>query len=449
MLPEQQEDVCDLWTLDSLMETSVADKSFSQCKSFNSTGTNLRTEKTYKAGKKNNPGYTMEGNSFERQPASTDLESFEESVSSWLGSIERTRTYSKPCLTKYSDMKLLPTGVDVSDLSPPSPVISLFSLDSSDLEVQMLIDAEHAIQTQDGTIVESLQMDMVDELDLLDCYDNHGDLQIHNNDPKCKTAEWMVHNEEDLEETSMFPSSLDSLGILENLTGFGSGTSTLCNLSQNGQEFDANILSNQEPHRHSFHHNQINYSMNHNNILEGHFGRAEPCMRANGKEDGSSDTELSAMNGIVSSHHMFSALENQLDSQSKRIHYDIWEQQPLKSSHKSYSSPETDQYLMMQDTDTRNADKNIENQTGSGLQCPIMCCLEGFCYHKGESCFYSKFRGNQSCQNFEGVARSFPATLHKIHPNPIPTPPLDDDWLFSNIVAEEEVNCMSNTFGKY
>lgn len=302
----------------------------------------------------------------------------------------------------------------------------------------MLIDAEHGVQTQDGTIVDSLQMDMVDELDLLDCYDNHGDLQSHNNDPKCKTAEWMLHSEEDLEETSTFPSSLDSLGILENLTGFGGGTGNACNLSQ---EFDANVLSNQESH---FHHNQINYSMNYNNILEG--SRIEPCMRMNGKEDG-----LSAMDGVVSSHRMFSSLENQLDSQSKRIHYDIWEQQPLKSSHKNYSSPETEQYLMMQDNDIRNADKNIENlnQTGSGLQCPIMCCLEGFCYHKGESCFYSKFRGNQSSHNFEGVARSFPATLHKIHPTPIPTPPLDDDWLFSNIVAEEEVNCMSNTFGKY
>ncbi|XDV39893.1 hypothetical protein PO909_009070 [Leuciscus waleckii] len=440
-LPEQQEDVCDLWTLDGLMETNVADKSFSQCKSFNSTGTNLRTEKNCNAAIKNNPGHTIEGNSFERQPPSTDLESFEESVSSWLGSIERTRTYSKPCLTKHSDMKSFPTGVEVSDLSPTSPVISLLSLDSCDLEVQMLIDAEHSVQTQDRTIIDSLQMDIMDDLELLDCYDNHEDLLIQNIDPKCKMAEWMVHSEEDLLETSTFQSSLDS--DVENLTGFGVGTS---NLSQNGQEFEFDVLCNQEPHRRSFHHNQTNYSMNLNNILEGHFGRVEPCMRSNGKEDGYSDTDLSALDGIVSSHHMFPALENQLDSQSKRIDHDIWEQQPLKSSHKNYSSPETDQYLMMQDTDIRNI-VQVENlnQTGSGLLCPIMCCLEGFCYHKGESCFYSKFRGNQNSHNFEGVARSFPAALHKIHPTPIPTPPLDDDWLFSNIVAEDEVN----TFGKY
>ncbi|KAK7157385.1 hypothetical protein R3I93_008769 [Phoxinus phoxinus] len=439
-LPEQQEDVCDLWTSDSLMETNVADKSFSQCKSFNSTGTNLRTEKNCNAAIKHNPGHIIEGNSVERQPPSSDLESFEESVSSWLGSIERT--YPKPCLSKHSDMKLFPTGVEVSDLSPTSPVISLLSLDSCDLEVQMLIDAEHGVQTQDRTIVESLQMDIIDDFELLDCYDNHEDLLIQNSDPKYKMAEWMVRSEEDLQEASAFPSSLDS--DAENLTGFGVGTS---NLSQNGQEFEFDVLCNQEPHRRSFHHNQTNYSMNHNNILEGHFGRVEPCTRTNGKEDGYSDTDVSALDGIVSSHHMFPALENQLDSQSKRIDHDIWEQQPLKSSHKNSSSQETDQYLMMQDTDIRNF-VQVENlnQTGSGLQCPIMCCLEGFCYHKGESCFYSKFRGNQSSHNFEGVARSFPATLHKIHPTPIPTPPLDDDWLFSNIVAEDELN---NTFGKY
>ncbi|XP_067305871.1 uncharacterized protein [Pseudorasbora parva] len=443
VLPEQQEDVCDLWTLDSLIETNVADKSFPQCKSFNSTGPNLRTEKTCKAARKNNPGHTIEGDSFERQSASTDLESFEDSVSSWLGSIERARTYSKPCVTKYSDVKLLPTGVEVSDLSPPSPVISLLSLDSCDLEVQMLIDAEHAVQTQDGTAVDSLHIDIMDDLDLLECYENHGDLQIHDNDPECKTAEWMVHIEEDLQETSTFPSSLDSGYDLETLTGFGVGTSSL---SQNGQEFEFDVLCNEEPHRLSFHHNQTNYSTNHN-ILEGLFSTAEPRMRTNGKENGYSDTDWSAMDDIVSSHHMFPALENQ----SKRIHYDIWEQQPLKSSHKKYSSPETDQYLMMQDTDIRNADTDIVqvenlNQTGSGLQCPIMCCLEDFYHHEGESCFYSRFRDDQSSLNFEGVARSFPATLNKIHPTPIPTPPLDDDWLFCNIVTEDEVN---HTLGKY
>ncbi|XP_016419419.1 uncharacterized protein LOC107748923 isoform X1 [Sinocyclocheilus rhinocerous] len=444
-LPEQQEDVCDLWTLDSLLDTHVADKSFSPCKFSNSRGRNPRTDKDGK-GLKNNPASSMEKDidfsfSFERQPASTDLESLtqmndsllEDSMSSWFGSIERTRTYSKPHLTKYHDVKFLPTDIDVQDLSPPSPVISLLSLDSCDLEVQMLIDAEHNVnQMQDATIVESLQMDMVDDLDLLD-----------------KMAEWMDHSEKDgrcLQETCAFPSSLDS--DLENLTGSGGGaTNSMSTLGQTGHSFFANVLCSQEPHRRSFHHDQINYAMNHNIILEDRFGQVEPCMKTNGKEDCYLDTDFSVMDGNVSSNHMFPGFERQLD-QSKRILHDDWEQQPLKSSYKNYTSPDQ---IMIQETDIRNVDKNtvqVENlnQTLSGPQCPITCCLEGVCYHKEDSCFYTKFRGSH---NFEGVARSFPATLHKLHPTPIQTPPLDDDWLFGNIVAEEEVNSMNNTFGKY
>ncbi|XP_016328765.1 uncharacterized protein LOC107678122 [Sinocyclocheilus anshuiensis] len=449
-LPEQQEDVCDLWTLDSLLETHVVDKSFSQCKFSNRRGENPRTD--CKA-LKNNPGSSMEkdtGFSLERQPASTDLESLtqmtnsllEDSMSSWFGSIERTRTYSKPRLTKCSDMKLLHIEVDVPDLSPPSPVISLLSLDSCDLEVQMLIDAEHCVQTQDANIVESLQMDMVDDLDFLDCSSNHGDLLTHNDDLKCN--EWMGHSEEDgrcLQETCVFPSSTDS--DLENLTGSDGGTSnSMSNLGQTGHEFFANVLCSQEPHRRSFHHDQVNFTMNHNTILENRFGQVEPWMKMNGKEDGYSDTDFYVMDGNISSHHIFPGFKSQLE-QSKRILYDNWEQQHLKSSYKNFTSPVTDQ-IMMQDTDIRNI-VQVENlcQTLPGPQCPIMCCLEGFCYHKEESCFYSQFN------NFEGVARSFPATLRKLHPTPIPTPPLDDDWLFSNIVAEEEVNSMNNTFGKY
>ncbi|XP_018923467.2 uncharacterized protein LOC109050264 [Cyprinus carpio] len=440
MLPEQPEDVCDLWTLDSLLETHVADKSFSQCKFSNRKAANPRPEKALK----NNPGSSMEKDtsfSLEREPASTDLESLtqmtssllEDSTSSWFGSTERTRTYSKPRLNKNSDMKSLPTEVDVPDLCPPSPVISLLSLDSCDLEVQMLIDAEHSVQTQDGTIVESLQMDMVDDLDLLDCSGNHGDLFTHDDDPKCKMVEWMDHSEEDgqcLQETCVFPSSLDS--------GSGGGTSnSMSNLGQTGHEFLANVLCSQEPHKHSFHQDQVNYTMNHNNILEDRFDQVEPWMKMNGKEDGYSDTDFYAMDGNISNQHIFPGFKSQLD-QSKRILYDIWEQQPLKSSCKNYTSPVTDQ-IMMPDTDIRNFDKNIvQVQTLPGLQCPIMCCLEDFCCHKEESCFYSKFRGSQSSYNFEGVARSFPATSHKLHPTPIPTPPLVDDWLFSSIVAEEE-----------
>ncbi|KAK2903318.1 hypothetical protein Q8A67_008031 [Cirrhinus molitorella] len=435
-LPEQQEDVCDLWTLDSLLETNVADKSSPQCKFSNSRGTNPRTEK--------NPGSSIENDidfSFERQPASTDLESLtqmtssllEDSMSSWFGSTERTITYSKPHLTKYSDMKLLPTEVEIPDLSPPSPVISLLSLDSCDLEVQMLVDAEHSVQTQDGTIVESLQMDMVDDLELL----HHGDLLLHNNVLN-------FHSEEDgrcLQETCAFPSSLDS--DLENLTGSGGGTSNFTsNLGQTSHEFFTDVLCGQEPHKRSFHHDQMNYAMNiHSNIPEDCYDQVEPCVKKN-------DTDFSVTDGNVSSHHMFPGFESQLD-QSKRILYDNWEQQPLKNSYRNYTSPATDQ-IMMQDTDIRNV-VQVENlnQTLSGSQCPIMCCLDGFCYHKEESCLYAKFRANQSSHNFEGVARSFPATLYKLHPTPIPTPPLDDDWLFSNIVAEEAVNSMNNTFVKY
>lgn len=379
---------------------------------------------------------------FEGQTESTELTSFDDSVSSWFESIDRTRVYSKPCLSKYSDMKLLPTGAEVPDLSPPSPVISLLSLDSCDLEVQMLIDAEHDVQTQEGTIVGNLQMDIMEELDLLDCSNHHGDLQINNSNHKYKMAEWMADNEEDLEETSIIPNSLDSEYDLENLTGSSGETN---NFTTNlGQEFDANRLCNEEPNERGFHHNQMNYSMNPNNTLDSHLGCVETCLKMNEKDDSYSITDLSIMGDIVLNRHVFPTLENEQGSQSKRILSENWEQQPLEVSYKNYSRAEKDLYIMMQDDDVRG--KNMaqaDNQTGLSVQCPTICCPEGFCYHKGESCFYSKY------ENFEGVARSFPAMSDKMQPTPIPTPPLDDDWLFSDIVAEEEVNSMSKTFGSY
>ncbi|XP_043117669.1 uncharacterized protein LOC122360899 isoform X2 [Puntigrus tetrazona] len=435
-LPEQQEDVCDLWTLDSLLDTHVADKGFSPFS--NSKETHPRTEKGSEA-LENRPASSTEKDidfsfSFERQSTSTDVESLtqlnnsllEDSVSSWFGSIERTRTCSKPRLTKYHDVKLLPTDVDVQDLSPPSPVISLLSLDSCDLEVQMLIDAERNVnQVQNDAIAESLQMDVMDDLELLDCSGTHG--------------VWMDHGEEDgpcLQEA--FPSSLVS--DLENLTGSGGGTSnSISNLGQTGHELFADVLCSQEPHRCSFHHDQINYAMNHNNVLEERFGQAEACMKTNGKEDGYLDADFSVMDGNVTSNHMFSGFESQLD-QSKMILYDSWEQQALKSSYKNYTAADQ---IVTQGTDVRNV---VQVENLNQAQCPITCCLEGFCYHEEDPCFYTKFRGSH---NFEGVARSFPAKLHKLHPTPILTPPLDDDWLFSNIVAEEEVNIINNTFGKY
>ncbi len=66
------------------------------------------------------------------------------------------------------------------------------------------------------------------------------------------------------------------------------------------------------------------------------------------------------MDGNVSSNHMFPGFERQLDH-SKRILYDDWEQQPLKSSYKNYTSPDQ---IMMQGTDIRMLKKNnvqVEN----------------------------------------------------------------------------------------
>ncbi|KAL7874300.1 hypothetical protein SRHO_G00052700 [Serrasalmus rhombeus] len=54
---------------------------------------------------------------------------------------------------------------------------------------------------------------------------------------------------------------------------------------------------------------------------------------------------------------------------------------------------------------------------------------------RGESCSYSNCDEDGSIPSFEGVAQSFPAPAHKLHPQPVLTPPLED-WLFSNIVAE-------------
>lgn len=45
---------------------------------------------------------------------------------------------------------------------------------------------------------------------------------------------------------------------------------------------------------------------------------------------------------------------------------------------------------------------------------------------------------NQSCIPFEGVARSFPAPGHTPHPHQVLTPPLEDDWLFTDIMGAHQ-----------
>lgn len=272
----------------------------------------------------------------------------------------------------------------------------------------MLIDADHA--AQDG-----LQMDMVDSFDL--CWSENQDVQIYN--PTCKTAEWTVDDEERYVQNNTRLSCLDS--------GYGGGFSPrefeydlqinpMCNLDLKGQELS--ILGSQETQRRIFHHDQVNY-YSQSNIPEDHFSQFAPCMMTN--------PSLSVNNqqpDCVGSSHI---LDHQLENHN-------WDQELGKGTYRNYSQSVTHQHLMSGDTNMRNADMNkTHNRTGSHLQCTIMD--ESF-YDKGESCSYSKFRGNQSSHNFEGVARSFPATIHKTHPTPIPTPPLDDDWLFSNIVAE-------------
>ncbi|XP_055065682.2 uncharacterized protein [Misgurnus anguillicaudatus] len=366
--------------------------------------------------------------SFERQQVSTDLESLtqmtssllEDSMSNWFESIERMRTNSKPLIAKCSEH----TGNDIPDLSPPSPVISLLSLDSCDLEIQMLIDAD---QTQDGPVAESLQMEMIDSFDLLYCSDNQEDQHcIQNN------------------------SSLNAPYDTENLTRSAGGSSTqefeydsqimtmlgnsVPNLDQKSQELSLNQDRLQSP---------VSYSMSQNNIPEDHYRQLAPCMMTNRKESGYLESTLSVSNQTVlncvgSSHHTFP----EMDCQSKQIPFDNWEQRSGVSTYKNYSQGlETPQHLMLHDTNIRNVEKNIiknDSRTGSsGFQCSIMdrSCFEGLSYDKRESCSYSKFRANQSTHNFEGVARSFPAKVHKTHPNLIPTPPPDDDWLFSNIMA--------------
>lgn len=423
---EQQEDVCDLWTLDSLMETQVADRDFLHWKPLNSRNTNPRTEKPSKNRNQMeiNPGNSTDF-SFEKQQASTDLESrlLEDNVSTWIGSTERMRTNSKPLIGKCSD---------VPDLSPPSPVISLLSLDSCDLEIQMLIDADHPTQ-------DSLQMDAVDSFDLY--YSDKQDVQIY--DPKCKTAEWTVHSDGDQNNNTDL-SCLDSGFDMNNLTGsdgcfspqeFDLQTNNVLensNLDPDGQELNVQVSQR-------FHPDQVNYYTSQNNVPEDHFGQFAPCMMPNRKEAGYLATALSVSNQMdqigsshILDHHIFPELENQLEYQSKRIQN--WEQGSGKSTNKSYS--QSLEHLMSLDTNIRNADEIITQiRAGSALHGLIMdsSCFEGS-YDTGESCSYSKFRGNS--HNFEGVARSFPATVHKTHSDPIPTPPLDDDWLFSNIVAE-------------
>lgn len=440
---EQQEDVCDLWTLDTLMETQLTD----------SRGTYPRTEKALdnKNRMEVNTGSSIEKDSifsFDRQQMSTDLESFtqmtgsllEDSVSTWIESIERMRTNTKPLITKCSDMKPQHTWNDVQELSPPSPVISLLSLDLCDLEIQMLIDADHAAQTQD-----SVQMDMMDSFDLY-CSENQ-DVQIY--DSKCKTAEWIVDDEERCVQNDNTRVNCLDLGCdMDNLTGSAGGFSpqefeydllgnSMSNLDQKGQELS--VLGSQETQKRILHPNQVNYYTSQSHIPEDHFSQFAPCMMTNRNDTGYLATALSISDQMVDCIGSSHILDHQLDCQSNRIQFDNWEQQSEKSTYKNYSPIlETHQHHMSQDTNMRGADKNLtHNRIGSDLQSTIMdgSCIESF-YDKGKSCSYSKFRGNRSNHNFEGVARSFPATIHKIHPTPIPTPPLEDDWLFSNIVAE-------------
>lgn len=385
----------------------------------------------------------------------------EDSVFTSLESIER--------ITKNSPVQFLNSpdgeqqqphylGLTLFDLSPTSPVSPL-SLNSCDFEVQIQPYDDHNSQIQQAA--ESLQMDLMDNLELLDSEE-----YLQQIDQMDMTTVWDIHNEEDF---SCFQDSFPYHNTLHTACNMNKQYSTcgdadICERLQQIATWHENSVKNMNLEdelrsnttcslAHFGSGGQHNQSIQTKATLDCNINQPEESTVVN-KEGHYSTRDVwtvSEQRNILSQ-----VLQELKPDTLDQTQPNSWEQHLRHYNH----TPSKDPYCTVRDKDKKTIDSGHNLNPDLDLSSPLNppCSSATNCYgfdislQVNSKCIrdsftFSDIGDNQSIPSFEGVAQSFPAPYQTPHPHPVSTPPLSDDWLFSNIATEVDFTSMIRSHG--
>ncbi|KAL6488579.1 hypothetical protein MHYP_G00023200 [Metynnis hypsauchen] len=389
----------------------------------------------------------------------------EESVFSWLESTERRRQNSDADTLGSPDVEQQYLGIALFDMSPTSAAVSPFSLDSCDFEEQMHQDGDHSSEMQHVT--ESFQVDVMENLELLDSMEGY--LQSHHGDQRNLASVWHMQSEEDQsyfqDNLTFFNTSHEgcvmdnqtdcAVGVITGLEA-GSQVTMLQESSVKALNVEHDLIDtvacSLAPCGSSCHQNQTRYA-----DLDMQIELTKDCYQSQSEPDinitVSKEDQFSACGSWSMSEKNLKDLEqcnfadHSIDDQVlQRLEHGhpnhaltkYWDQQHvLTDVEKNIIQTETT-LCPNSVYDSPPGPVSLSTAQWYGLGMPALANND--C--RGESCSYSSCDEDGSIPSFEGVAQSFPAPARKLHPKPVSTPPLNEDWLFSNIIAEVDFTGM-------
>lgn len=376
----------------------------------------------------------------------------EDSVFSSLESIERLTENSHVQIPNSPDEEQQQQlGLTLFDLSPTSPVSPL-SLNSCNFELQTQPDNDHTSHIP--YIEESLQMDIMENLEVLDSEE-----YLQQFDQMDMAVVWDIHNEQDL---SCFQDSLPFLNTshtdfaMDKQATCGDGDicgglqqiTTLLENSVKNMNVEDELRSNGLAHGSSSgHHNQARQTRA---TVECYINQPEIITAANKEGQYSTrGTRTVSEQGNISSHILQELKHDPLDQTQtenweKHLSYYPHAPSEVKDPHYTWTDEEK---KMIGSGPTLNPTllhsnpvNSLTSSTGRCYAFDIPLQVNSNCI--GDSCSFSNYGGNQCVLSFDGVAQSFPAPYQNPHPHSVSTPPLNDDWLFSNIVTEVDFTNM-------
>lgn len=329
---------------------------------------------------------------------------------------------------------------DPSPTSPGSPL----SLNSCDFEVQIQSENDHTSLIQQTA--ESLQMDLMENLELLDSEE-----YLQKIDQMDMAAVWDIHSEEDLScfqdcipllNTSHTDIAMDKQATCGDgdICGGRQQITTLLENSVKNMDVEEELRSN------------ITYSLAHCGS-SGHNNRAKQTRAtmscyinqpeintALNKEGQYSTPEMWTVSeqGDISSYVLQEFKHDQFKTKNWEQQLSHYDHAPSEAKDPYYTLTDEEKNII-ESVSTLNPNLDHSNPEDSISFSTAHCyevTLQTSSNCIGDSCSFSKDGGNWSIPSFEGVAQSFPAPHQNPHPHPVSTPPLNDDWLFSNIATE-------------
>ncbi|TSK34819.1 hypothetical protein Baya_4427 [Bagarius yarrelli] len=361
----------------------------------------------------------------------------DDTVCTSLEGIEKTTANSHVQVSNLADSEEEQqqySGLTLFNLSPMSPVSPL-SLNSCDFEVQIQPDVDDTTQIQH--IAESLQMDSLENLELIDT-----DEYLQHIDQKDLAAVWDIYNEED---SNCFQDSFPFLNASH--TDFVMDRKNILvdediceKLHQITTVLDNPVKDINEENQWM---SNFTYSPEHCDFV-GYHNQAKRTS--------------ATVDCYLNQPEISTAVQN---------FRDVWEQEPEHNQSKNweqnlsyynhapsklkerYHTPSDEKKKITESGSIPNVNSVVSNHVSPlsmstarcyGFHTPLHAnsnCLR-------DSCCFSNQKGNQSIPSFEGVAQSFPAPYQNSHPYSVSTPPLNDDWLFSNIGSEADFMIMED-----